>query len=222
MTSSCNCAFTINGVDSDIVFFLSTETNSAPFLADLFLCSGNTAKQDTTKAIKFGITFRRVWKFRRGSTIDTDRFSERAPKARASRACCPWNLFDFNSLKSSFPGFWIIQTGFWPVSFSSDEALQIAGSFHLSDSTWKSFLYLKCVIFLKLLWKIWPISVKLWKTVWIRAWNYISTIYPASELELKDTSTSTTEMCYLDARIKLGDNNSPSNVSIYDSTHSRF
>ena len=54
------------------------------------------------------------------------------------------------------------------------------------------------------------------ETVWIRAWSYISTIYPASELELKDTSTSTTEMCYLDARIKFGDNNSPSNVSIYD------
>ena len=71
-------------------------------------------------------------------------------------------------------------------------------------------------MFLKLLWKIWPISVKLWKPVWIRAWNYISTIYPASELELKDTSTSTTELCYLDARIKLGDKNSPSNVSIYD------
>ena len=50
----------------------------------------------------------------------------------------------------------------------------------------------------------------------MRAWNYISTIYPASEFELKDTSTSTTELCYLDARIKLGDNNSPSNVSIYD------
>ena len=45
--------------------------------------------------------------------------------------------------------------------------------------------------------------------------NYISTIYP-SELELKDPSTSTAEVCYLDARIKLGDNNSPFYVSIYD------
>ena len=60
MTSSCNCAFTINGVDSDIVFFLSTETNSAPFLADLFLYSGNTARQDTTKAITFSITFQYI------------------------------------------------------------------------------------------------------------------------------------------------------------------
>ena len=42
--------------------------------------------------------------------------------------------------------------------------------------------------------------------------NYISTIYP-SELE---TSTSTPEVCYHDARIKLGDNNSPFYVSIYD------
>ena len=32
--------------------------------------------------------------------------------------------------------------------------------------------------------------------------NYISTIYP-SELELKNTSTSTPEVCYHDARIKL-------------------
>ena len=40
--------------------------------------------------------------------------------------------------------------------------------------------------------------------------NYISTIYP-SELELKNTSTSTPEVCYHDARI-----NSPFYVSIYD------
>ena len=45
--------------------------------------------------------------------------------------------------------------------------------------------------------------------------NYISTIYP-SELVLKDTSKSTTEVCYLDARIKLGDYNPPFHVSIYD------
>ena len=45
--------------------------------------------------------------------------------------------------------------------------------------------------------------------------NYISTIYP-SELELMNTSTSTPEVCYHDARIKLGDNNSPFYVSIYD------
>ena len=41
----------------------------------------------------------------------------------------------------------------------------------------------------------------------------INTIYP-SQLELKDTSTSSTEGCYLDARIKLGDNNSPFHVSM--------
>jgi len=45
--------------------------------------------------------------------------------------------------------------------------------------------------------------------------NYISTIYP-SELELKNTFTSTPEVCYHGARIKLGDNNSPFYVSIYD------
>ena len=44
---------------------------------------------------------------------------------------------------------------------------------------------------------------------------YVSTIYP-SEFELKDISTSTTEVCYLDTRIKFGDHDSPFHVSIYD------
>lgn len=41
----------------------------------------------------------------------------------------------------------------------------------------------------------------------------INTTYP-SELEYKETSTSSTEVCYLDARIRLSDNNSPCHVSI--------
>ena len=45
--------------------------------------------------------------------------------------------------------------------------------------------------------------------------NYVSAIYP-SELELKDTSTSSTEMCYLDTNIKTGDINTPFRISIYD------
>ena len=44
---------------------------------------------------------------------------------------------------------------------------------------------------------------------------YLSAIYP-SELELKDTSTSSTEMCYLDMNIKTGDMNTPFRISIYD------
>ena len=69
-------------------------------------------------------------------------------------------------------------SGYWPVSFSSDEALQIAGLFHQGQfaycsglrqgepnifqiSTWKAFLLLK----IYLLWKIRPISLKRWKTV---------------------------------------------------------
>ena len=44
--------------------------------------------------------------------------------------------------------------------------------------------------------------------------NYISAIYP-SELELKDTSTSSTKVCYLDTNIKTGDI-SPFPISIYD------
>ena len=44
--------------------------------------------------------------------------------------------------------------------------------------------------------------------------NYISAIYP-SELELKDTSTSSTEVCYLDTNIKTSEN-TPFRISIYD------
>ena len=45
--------------------------------------------------------------------------------------------------------------------------------------------------------------------------NCISAIYP-SELELKDTSTSSTEVCYLDTNIKTGDLTTPFRISIYD------
>ena len=45
--------------------------------------------------------------------------------------------------------------------------------------------------------------------------NYISAIY-RSELELKDTSTSSTEVCYLDTNIKTGDINTPFRISICD------
>ena len=44
--------------------------------------------------------------------------------------------------------------------------------------------------------------------------NYISEIYP-SELELKDTSTSSTEVCYLDTNIKTGENTT-FRINIYD------
>ena len=45
--------------------------------------------------------------------------------------------------------------------------------------------------------------------------DYINTFYP-SELELKDTSTSSTEVRYLDIRIKVGDNNPFFHFRIYD------
>ena len=43
--------------------------------------------------------------------------------------------------------------------------------------------------------------------------NYISAIYQ-SELELRDTSTSSTEVCYLDTNIKTCDINTPFRISI--------
>ena len=45
--------------------------------------------------------------------------------------------------------------------------------------------------------------------------NCISTIYP-SELEHKDTSTSSTEVWYLDTNIKTGNVTTPFRISIYD------
>ena len=82
----------------------------------------------------------------------------------------PQEFLDFNFPKSSFLGFWVIQTWYWPVPFSSDEALQIGGLFPEGQfprsghgarrvqaifqiSTWKFFL-LKTY----LLRKIWQIS----------------------------------------------------------------
>ena len=44
---------------------------------------------------------------------------------------------------------------------------------------------------------------------------YENAIYP-SELELKDTSTSSTEVYYLDTNIQTGDINKPFRISIYD------
>ena len=44
---------------------------------------------------------------------------------------------------------------------------------------------------------------------------YENAIYP-SKLELKDTSTLSTEVCYLDTNIQTGDLNTPFRISIYD------
>ena len=43
----------------------------------------------------------------------------------------------------------------------------------------------------------------------------ISEIY-LSELELKDTTPSTTEVCYLDTKIVHGDGSAPFYISVYD------
>ena len=45
--------------------------------------------------------------------------------------------------------------------------------------------------------------------------EYISSIYP-SELELKDTTMASNEVCYLDTRIKQGDDSTPYHISMYD------
>ena len=45
--------------------------------------------------------------------------------------------------------------------------------------------------------------------------TYIKAIYP-SELQLTDTSTSSTKVCYLDTNIKTGGTSTPFRISIYD------
>ena len=69
-------------------------------------------------------------------------------------------------------GFLNISDRILAIPFSSDKALQIGRSwFHLSISTW-SVLYNKQIF--HVLWKLWPISVKWWKPVWIRTcWNVL-------------------------------------------------
>ena len=45
--------------------------------------------------------------------------------------------------------------------------------------------------------------------------EYISSIYP-SELELKDTTMASNEVCHLDTRIKQGDDSTSYHISVYD------
>ena len=78
-----------------------------------------------------------------GSRINTDRFPTRASKAQAFRGvrghAFPGAFLDFNSLKSSFLGFRVIQTGYWLVPFTLDEAPQLG----------KFFLFIKNISTLK-------------------------------------------------------------------------
>ena len=70
--------------------------------------------------------------------MNTDWFPKHWPqKVQASEkggggAGVQWHVslryfLDFNSLKSPFMGFLVIQTGYWPVPFSLDGALQNSG-----------------------------------------------------------------------------------------------
>ena len=69
---------------------------------------------------------------RRGSRINTDRFPKREPKAQASWRGEGRGGPGYAALpKVLFPGFQcVIHTGYWPVPFSLDDALQIGGLFH--------------------------------------------------------------------------------------------
>ena len=117
---------------------------------------------------------------RRAFRINSDRF----PKRR-SGAWIPWKFLDFNSLKSPFVGFWVIQIRYGqfhsprmkPCKSANSDFVKVnfrvemrMGARRVQISTWKVFLLLKTY----LSWKIRPISVKRWKPVWIRACHYWS------------------------------------------------
>ena len=91
-------------------------------------------------------------RYRRWSKITTDR-----------------NFSDFDFLNTLFLGFWVIQTGYWPVA---DESLQIGGLLHQGQFPYRSgcearrvqtIFEINLEIFMLskmyLLWKIWPIPV---------------------------------------------------------------
>ena len=63
---------------------------------------------------------------RRGSRINTDRFLK-AQTSRGVLGLPPRK--DFNSLKFPFLGFQVFQTGYGPVQFTLDDALQLGKIF---------------------------------------------------------------------------------------------
>ena len=111
-------------------------------------------------------------------------------------------LVDFNSHKVPFP--W--GSGYWPVPFSSDKALKIAGLFHQGQFPYCSRYEARRVqnfpevnlesifITIYLLWKIRPISVKRWKMVWIRACPIPGANCPLGE----SPTTRTTSHCQVE------------------------
>ena len=52
------------------------------------------------------------------------------------------HVLDFNCLKCPFLGFSVIQTGYWPVPFPSNEAWQISKLFHLKSIS-KLYVYIQ-------------------------------------------------------------------------------
>ena len=118
-----------------------------------------TLKQERLVIIISLYIFTIIYQYRHGSGINTDWFPERALKAQGSRGFGGMLPQEISGVSE-----W---SGYWPIPLSSDKALQIGGLFHLSISTWRVFFILK----IYLLWKLWPISIKQQKPVWIHAYN---------------------------------------------------
>ena len=112
---------------------------------------------------------------RRGSKINSYRFHKRAPKAQASRAgvsgaCSSRKIFGFKVPKVPFPGFLSHSDRIFSLSkpLSRFQLLLLLLLLLLK-------IYIKNILIMKL---IWPISVKRWKPVWIRAdWVILYLLY---------------------------------------------
>ena len=138
---------------------------------------------------------------RRGSRINTDRFPKRALKAQTFSGvqglAPPRNYLDFYSSKSPFLGFWGLSAGtgklcifghlglvfIWSCFVSclllllyyvicAPVLTEGTGFWVIQMGYWPGFNLESVFIFkIYFIWKMWPISVKRWKPVWIRTWS---------------------------------------------------
>ena len=100
---------------------------------------------------------------RRGFRINTYRLPKQAPKLLGvTGACSPSKIFGI--LTPSSPLSWVSESFRWDIGqFHSPRMKHLSNPFSRFQPG--KFFLLK----IYLLWKIWPISLKRWKPVWIRA-----------------------------------------------------
>ena len=138
---------------------------------------------------------------RNESRINTDWFPKPGAEG-APRACTPGIFLDINSPKFPFPGFMIYWGGI--------KCSEIGKRKHCPWDHFPDFNLESSIIILKrcLLWKIWPISIKRWKPVWIHACtcsctNWTKTNATKDKIEPQCT-LYTTDSFFLATNIQYG------------------